>query len=137
MDRIGEKLIELRIATRQACNFAHGKGSFVTLRTKALYLISQKPCSPLDLMEKLCMVKSNLALLCNKMVKDGVIVKVKNSDDKRVISYHITEKGEAELNRTLELIEKKFKGLFGSDKEYREGLDKFDVLLDLLSFIKS
>ncbi len=128
-------MIELRIATRSACNFAHGKGSFVTLRTKALYIISKKPCSPIDLMEKLCMVKSNLALLCNKMVADGVIVKVKNSEDKRVISYHITEKGENELERTTALIEEKFKGVFSSEKEYGEGLEKFDAILDLLSFI--
>lgn len=135
MERIGDKLIELRIATRNACNFAHGKGSFVTLRTKALFLISKKPQSPIELMEKLCMVKSNLALLCNKMVDDGVIVKVKNSDDKRVISYHITERGVEELSETVTLIEDKFKGVFSSEKEYEEGLGKFDAILDLLSFI--
>lgn len=81
------------------------------------------------------MVKSNLALLCNKMVEDGVIVKVKNSDDKRVISYHITDKGTDELAKTITLIEDKFKGVFSSEKEYEDGLEKFGAILDLLSFI--
>ena len=81
------------------------------------------------------MVKSNLALLCNKMVKDGVIVKVKNSDDKRVISYYITEKGEKELAVTVKKIEEKFKGIFSSEKEYELGVQKFRDLIDLLSFI--
>lgn len=132
---LGKNLIELRIASRNACNFEQGKGSAVTLRIKALYLLSLKPCTPPELMEKLCMVKSNLALLCNKMVKDGVIVKVKNSDDRRVICYHITEKGDKELGTILHKIEEKFKGTFSSDAEYEKGVEKFNDLLDLLSFI--
>ncbi len=135
MYELGEKLIELRIATRGACNFERGKGCAVTLRTKALYLLSLKPRSPIDLMELLCMVKSNLALLCNKLVEDGAVVKVKNSEDKRVISYHITEKGEKELAEVLEKLEEKFKGVFSNKKEYDEGVKKFADLLDLLSFI--
>ena len=135
MKELGENLIELRIATRSACNFEQGKGCAVTLRTKTLFLLSKKPCSPPELMEQLCMVKSNLALLCNKMVKDGVIVKVKNSDDKRVISYYITEKGEKELAVTVKKIEEKFKGIFSNEKEYEVGMQKFRDLIDLLSFI--
>ena len=125
MYELGEKLIELRIATRGACNFERGKGCAVTLRTKALYLLSLKPRSPIDLMEQLCMVKSNLALLCNKLVEDGAVV----------ISYHITEKGEKELAEVLEKLEEKFKGVFSNKKEYDEGVKKFADLLDLLSFI--
>lgn len=135
MENLGEKLMELRIATRSACNCEQGKGCFVTLREKVLFLVSRKPQSPPELMERLCMVKSNLALLCNKMVEDGAIVKVKNSEDKRVISYHITEKGERELQETLKLLENKFKGVFSDEKEYAAGVEKFDALLDLLSFL--
>ena len=132
---IGEYLIELRIATRNACNFEHGKGSFVTLRTKVLYLLSLRPAQPPELMERLCMVKSNLAILCNKMSADGVIEKERNSDDKRVISYHITDKGRAELTETVRLIEEKFKGVLTSEKDVEDAKEKIAAVLDLLSFI--
>ena len=87
MYELGEKLIELRIATRGACNFERGKGCAVTLRTKALYLLSLKPRSPIDLMEQLCMVKSNLALLCNKLVEDGAVVKVNDPAVREAMGY--------------------------------------------------
>lgn len=135
MSDFGEKLIELRIATRGACNFERGKGCAVTLRTKALYLLSKKPRSPIELMERLCMVKSNLALLAGKMVEDGAAEKLRGSEDRRVISYRITEKGEAELAETLAKLEEKFKGIFSTDKQKEESMKKFDDLLDLLSFI--
>ena len=135
MNGIGEYLIELRIATRNACNFEHGKGSFVTLRTKVLYLLSLRPAQPPELMERLCMVKSNLAILCNKMSADGVIEKERNSDDKRVISYHITDKGRAELAETVRLIEEKYKGVLTSEKDVEDAKEKIAAVLDLLSFI--
>ena len=135
MNGIGEYLIELRIATRNACNFEHGKGSFVTLRTKVLYLLSLRPAQPPELMERLCMVKSNLAILCNKMSADGVIEKERNSDDKRVISYHITDKWRAELTETVRLIEEKFKGVLTSEKDVEDAKEKIAAVLDLLSFI--
>ncbi len=81
------------------------------------------------------MVKSNLALLAGKMVDDGAAEKLRGSEDRRVISYRITERGEAELAEALTKLEEKFKGIFSNEKERGEGIKKFDDLLDLLSFI--
>lgn len=135
MESMGKKLIELRIATRSACNFEHGRGSGVTLRTKILYLLDQGARSPIELIEKLCMVKSNLAILCNKMVEDGVIAKSKHAEDKRIISYNITDKGREELNRTLETLDEKFKGVLTTEKEFENAGKVLDEAVDLLSFI--
>lgn len=135
MESMGKKLIELRIATRNACNLSHGRGSGVTLRLKILYLLDVAPRSPIELIEKLCMVKSNLAILCNKMTVDGVITKVKHAEDKRIISYNITDKGRSELYETLALLDEKFKGVLTSDKEFDNAVKVFDEVLDLLSFI--
>lgn len=132
---MGKKLIELRIATRGACNVEHGRGSGVTLRTKILFLLSAGSRTPIELIEKLCMVKSNLAILCNKMIADGVIAKSKHSDDKRVISYSITDKGEGELKRTLDVLDEKFKGVLTTDKEFEVAGKVLDEAIDLLSFI--
>ena len=135
MNSISEKLIELRIATRYACNSDNRKGGTVSLRTKLLYLLSLRPHTPTELMTKLCMVKSNLAILCNKAAESGLISKQKTSADKRVIAYEITPKGKDELNDTLNSLENEFKRILTSEKEYNESIGNIDAVLNLLSFL--
>ncbi len=131
----GELLIELNMALRGACESVSGRGDPITLRVKALYLLSEKPRTPIELMDRLCMVKSNLALLCNRMTEGGEIEKMHSSPDKRVVTYTITEKGMRTLGETVKLLEEKFKGILTTEKEYDEGIEKFNSILDLLSFI--
>lgn len=135
MNSIGEKLIELRIATRYACSIDGSNGAAVTLKTKLLYLLSQKPRTPLELMSRLCMVKSNLAILCNKAVKGELITKEKLDSDRRVVCYRLTPKGRDELNKTLNVIENEFKRILKSQQEYNESIDKIDAVIHLLSFL--
>ena len=131
----GELLIELNMALRGACESAGERGDPITLRIKALYLLSEKPRTPIELMDRLCMVKSNLALMCNRMTEDGEIEKAHSSEDKRAVTYTITEKGMRTLGNTVKLLEDKFKGILTTEKEYDEGIEKFNSVLDLLSFI--
>ena len=135
MNSISEKLIELRIATRYACNADAAKGSAVTLKTKLLYLLSKKPHTPPELMSRLCMVKSNLAILCNKAISEELIEKQKLETDKRIVCYSITPKGKNLLNETLSILENEFKRILTSHKEYNDGIDKIDAVLHLLSFL--
>lgn len=134
MNSIGEKLIELRIATRYAC-YADKAAAAVTLRTKLLYLLSQKSQTPPELMTKLCMVKSNLAILCSKAESEELIVKRKLESDRRVVSYSITPKGRNELNKILNALENEFKRILTTEKEYNEGITRIDAVLHLLSFL--
>lgn len=131
----GELLIELNMALRSACGSADGRGDPITLRIKALYLLSEKPRTPIELMDRLCMVKSNLAVMCNKMAEDGEIEKTHSSHDKRIVTYTITDKGMHSLTETVKMLEEKFKGILTTEKEYNEGIGRFDSILDLLSFI--
>lgn len=131
----GELLIELNMALRGACGSAGERGDPITLRIKALYLLSEKPMTPIELMDRLCMVKSNLAIMCNKMTADGEIEKSHASADKRIVTYSITDKGMRVLGETVKSLEERFKGILTTEKEYDEGIEKFNSLLDLLSFI--
>lgn len=131
----GELLIELNIAARSACDVSAADAEPLTLRIKLLYLISQGPLTPAELMSKLCMVKSNLALLTARMQKDGELIKERRSKDKRAVVYSITEKGMDVLKRTVVALEDKFKGLLTTEKEYDECVGKFDAMLDMLSFL--
>ena len=49
----GELLIELNMALRGACESVSGRGDPITLRVKALYLLSEKPRTPIELMDRL------------------------------------------------------------------------------------
>ena len=70
----GELLIELNMASRSACDLSASDAEPLTLRVKLLYLLSSGPLTPVELMNRLCMVKSNLALLTAKMVNSGAFV---------------------------------------------------------------
>ena len=116
----GELLIELNMASRSACDLSASDAEPLTLRVKLLYLLSSGPLTPVELMNRLCMVKSNLALLTAKMVKDGEITK---------------SRGMEILKSTVVALENKFKGILTDEKEYDEGVSKFKAVLDLLSFL--
>lgn len=135
MRSISEKLIALKIATRYACNIDATSGSIVNLRVKLLYLLSVKPHTPQELIGKLCMAKSNLALLCGKAVKDGLIIKLKPVEDKRAVCYNITQKGRTLLNTTLGRIEDEFRRILTTEQEYNDSIKKIDEVLHLLSFL--
>ncbi|MBP5592605.1 MAG: MarR family transcriptional regulator [Clostridia bacterium] len=134
MNEMVEKLVELRIASRHACSIG-GRGNYVTLKVKALYLLSKEPLSPPDLMDKLCMVKSNLAPLCNSLVKDGLIEKLRGKNDRRSITYRITEKGRAKLAGVEKSLESKFNGIADNEEDIEKTLTIFNNMLDLLSFV--
>ena len=131
----GELLIELNMASRSACDLSASDAEPLTLRVKLLYLLSSGPLTPAELMNKLCMVKSNLALLTAKMQKDGELTKSRRTGDRRAVVYTITDKGMEVLKRTVIALENKFKWILTSEKEYDEGVGKFEAVLDLLSFL--
>ena len=131
----GELLIELNIASRSACDLSGAHAEPLTLRVKLLYLLSGGPLSPAELMDRLCMVKSNLALLTGKMQRDGELTKTRRPEDRRAVVYAITEKGMEVLKRTVIALEDKFKGILTNEKEYDEGVSKFGAVLHLLSFL--
>ena len=131
----GELLIELNIAARSACDLTATDAEPLTLRVRLLYLLSTGPMTPAELMNKLCMVKSNLALLTAKMQRNGELTKTRRQNDRRAVVYNITERGMDVLKRTVIALEDKFKGILTTEKEYDEGVSKFDAVLDLLSFL--
>ena len=131
----GELLIELNMASRSACDLSASDAEPLTLRVKLLYLLSSGSLTPAELMDKLCMVKSNLALLTAKMQKDGELTKSRRTGDRRAVVYTITDKGMEVLKHTVVALENKFKGILTSEKEYDEGVGKFEAVLDLLSFL--
>lgn len=69
------------------------------IKLKVLHLVQENEnTSPNFLIEKLGMARSNLAIMCNKLVKENLIKKQSKSQNKKEIFYTITVKGSEFLN---------------------------------------
>ena len=76
------------------------------LRNKVLTFISIYENLPLSMMiEKIGIKKSNFALMCASLEKEGLIISKTAPIDKRYRTLSLTEKGKVELNTYLDKIE--------------------------------
>lgn len=92
-------------------------GEKFDIKHKLLHLISKKEkANPNYLIEILHMARSNLAICCNGLVKQGLILKNKEPENKKEIYYTITEKGKAELTEKFNKTEEALKKLRGKNK---------------------
>ncbi len=108
MYKLAERIIELRLATRHACmceGTGQAKKNTLSLKTKVLYLI-YKECHPKEIIETLCIAKTNLAILTRDMANEGLIVKSRGTLDRREVNYDLTEKGMKYLTDRFAAIEK-------------------------------
>ena len=92
-------------------------GEKFDIKHKLLHLISKKEkATPNYLIEILHMARSNLAICCNGLVKQGLIEKNKEPENKKEIFYTITEKGKEELNNKLNKTEESFNKIRNKNK---------------------
>ena len=64
------------------------------IKLKVLHIIkNSERTTPNDIIDKLGMARSNLAIMCNKLTKDGLISKHKDLINKKEIFYTITPSG--------------------------------------------
>ena len=98
-----DEIITLRIMLMKVCDgFSikdSSKNSMLSNRIKILHILDDKDCTPEQLIDYLCMAKSNLANLLKSMIKDNVVLGYKNLDNSKNMYYRITEQGKEELNK--------------------------------------
>ena len=101
------------------------KNAVMTAKFKVLLVLSQEEkVAPAVLKQVVGLAKSNVALLCNKLLDEGLIEKYKDSFDNRAIYYSITNLGLAELNKNLAQMNKNFK----NELEYKNNLDEISKI---------
>lgn len=92
-------------------------GEKFDIKHKVLHLISKKEkTTPTELIEVLNMARSNLAIICNNLVKQGFITKIKEPLNKKEIYYSITPQGTEELEKKFEKVEENLKKLRNKTK---------------------
>ncbi|HHZ00991.1 MAG TPA: winged helix-turn-helix transcriptional regulator [Tissierellia bacterium] len=81
-----------------------------TMQSRVLIAINEFDGSTVGSISRIIEISSpNASSLCKKLEKDGFIVRERSSDDERVVTLKLTEKGE----KTLHQINSDLKNLFG------------------------
>ena len=80
------------------------------------------------LIDSLCLAKSNVAILCNQLLKENMIEKTKDEFDNRGIFYSITEKGRKYLDEQLD----KMTFNFSRQLDYKKNMKTIEKLINEL-----
>ncbi|MBQ0017471.1 MAG: winged helix-turn-helix transcriptional regulator, partial [Clostridiales bacterium] len=108
------------------------KNVLISSKFKVLLEIDKKQkLSPSELVEKVGLAKSNIALLCKSMVKENLISMERDKLDSRIVLYSLTEHGKCELQDTVD----KMACNFNRALEYKNGFKEIDELLTKLKDI--
>lgn len=106
------------------------KSALISAKFRVLFVINQeKKISPSLLKEKVSLAKSNLALLCKKLIEEKLIISSKDNFDTRVIFYSLTEEGE----RVLQDMLSKMKFNFVNEIAYKNNFNEIMSLVAKLN----
>ena len=109
------------------------KSAVLTSKIKILLELSKKDfVTPSFLMEKVGIAKSNVAIICNSLVKEKLILKSRDDFDTREISYKITENGREVLEKYLSKAQKNFKGELAYKNNIRQVEQSVKDLMELV-----
>ena len=114
---------------------AQGENGSFGLKERLLFCLFGSDLPPRELMDMLCMAKSNLALLAGKCIKEGLIAKSRRQDDGRALTYSLTDKGRQYTLGLLEGIERKFDTVLTDEKERESASQNLDKAIELLSYL--
>ena len=107
----------------------NSKGELISTKLRILIEIDEcNKISPCMLVEKIGLAKSNIALICNGMVKDNLLSKQKDEIDNRVVFYSLTDQGKKELNESLKKLEFNFERQLA----YKKNMKEIENLIDKL-----
>lgn len=104
-----KNMLMLNILSQSACESQEkelSKKNFLSTDTKIMFLIdSYERISPSFLTQRLKIAKSNIALMCKKLVESGYITQTPDLKDKRIVYYCLTNLGKDYLNEKLSEIQ--------------------------------
>ncbi len=104
-----KNMLMLNILSQSACESQEkelSKKNFLSTDTKIMFLIdSYERISPSFLTQRLKIAKSNIALMCKKLIENGYITQTPDLKDKRIVYYCLTNLGKDYLNEKLSEIQ--------------------------------
>lgn len=110
------------------------KSAVITAKVKILLELSKADSvTPTVLKRSVGLAKSNVALICRKLIEEGLVSKSKDSFDTREIFYSITDKGKKCLDEFLTKAQRNFE----SELAYKNNIKQIDAAInDLLQLVE-
>ncbi len=110
------------------------KSAVITAKVKILLELSKADSvTPTVLKRSVGLAKSNVALICGKLIEEGLVSKSKDSFDTREIFYSITDKGKKCLDEFLTKAQRNFE----SELAYKNNIKQIDAAInDLLQLVE-
>ena len=104
-----KNMLMLNILSQSACESQEkelSKKNFLSTDTKVMFMIdSYDRVSPSFLTQRLKIAKSNIALMCKKLIEIGYVIQTPDLKDKRIVYYSLTNLGKYYLNEKLSEIQ--------------------------------
>lgn len=100
----------------------------LTIKDKFLIFLKNGAKSPASLIEFLGVAKTNLALISIDLINGGFIQKQKDSQDKRLINYSLTEKGSLKADQVVQSIQENLQ----NSLEYKNKNEEINLLVEKL-----
>lgn len=113
-----KNMLMLNILSESAleCGGDDNKKNFFPASDKILFLVdSYERVSPTFLTQKLRIAKSNMALMCKKLIKDGYLIQTSDLKDKRIVYYNLTSVGKSYLTEKLSEIQNNLEAVCMTD----------------------
>ncbi|MBR4124200.1 MAG: winged helix-turn-helix transcriptional regulator [Clostridia bacterium] len=110
------------------------KSAVITAKVKILLELSKADSvTPTVLKRSVGLAKSNVALICGKLIEEGLVSKSKDSFDTREIFYSITDKGKKCLDEFLAKAQRNFE----SELAYKNNIKQIDAaIISLLQLVE-
>lgn len=74
---------------------------------QVMLLVGEGYVTPKLIMQKMGILKTNLSLICGKLISDGYISKMSSADNKKLVAYCLTTKGKHQITKKLKEMEDK------------------------------
>ena len=120
------RILDLAIRLENLCEGFDetNKSAILTSKIKILFELSKKDVvTPSTLKNNVGLAKSNIAILCNSLAKEGLIEKKKDKFDTREILYSLTDSGREHLAEYLKKAQKNFEGQLA----YKDNMEQIDT----------
>ena len=133
-----DKIKDVLALTMRLENLCEGfdetnKTATLTSKIKILLVLSKASrVTPSNLKQKIGLAKSNLAILCNKLIDEKLITKTRDTFDTREITYSITEDGKKVLNLYLAKAQKNFEGQLAYKNNMKQVNESVKNLMELV-----
>ena len=110
------------------------KSAVLTSKIKILLELDKKQSvTPNELKFNVGLAKSNITIICNQLIKENLIKKVKDSFDSREICYCITDEGKKYVSNYLLKAEKNFAGELAYKNNMKQINENVENLLELIN----